>query len=288
MRRQAFFDLLHRYGRVFRHAWKARRETDTPDLRGHEAQFLPAALALRDAPVHPAPRVVLWLIMALALIACLWAVFGRIDIVATAAGKIIPNDRTKVIQPVETAVVKAIHIRDGQAVASGQALIELDATGAAADSERLRSEILTARYEVLRARAFLVALDDGKAPRLPPLDPQDMDGTDTGRHLAEQNQVAGQYQEYRARHLQLAAEIVRRQAERQATLDQVAKLEQTLPIARQRAQDYRKLVQEKTTGSSSRRISSPGTVIWNANKRASSRNRTWRPAGRKPTKSRRP
>lgn len=244
MRRKALTDLLHRYGRIFRHAWNHRRETDTPDLRGHEAQFLPAALALRDAPVHPAPRVVLWLIMAFALIACLWAVFGRIDVVATAAGKIIPNGRTKVIQPMETAVVKAIHVRDGQAVASGQVLIELDATGAAADSERLRSEILTARYEVLRARAFLAALDDGQAPRLPPLDPQDLEGADAARHLAERNQVAGQYQEYRARRSQLEAEIARRQAERQATLDQVAKLERTLPIVRQRARDYEKLVQE--------------------------------------------
>lgn len=244
MKRHAFADLLKRYAKIFCHAWSQRKETDAPDLQAHEAQFLPAALSLRDTPVHPAPRITLWLIMAFALVACLWAVFGRIDIVATAAGKIIPNDRTKVIQPMETAVVKAIHIRDGQAVEPGQVLIELDATGAVADSERLRSEILTARYEILRARAFLAALDDGEAPHLAPLDPEHMEGADAARHLAERNQVAGQYQEYRARRLQLEAEIARRQAERQATLDQVAKLEQTLPIARQRAQDYRKLVQE--------------------------------------------
>lgn len=42
----------------------------------------------------------------------------------------------------------------------------------------------------------------------------------------------------------MEAEIARRQAERQATLDQVAKLERTLPIVRQRARDYEKLVQE--------------------------------------------
>ncbi len=244
MRRKALVDLLSRYGRIFRHAWNHRRETDTPDLRDHEAQFLPAALALRDAPVHPAPRVVLWLIMAFALIACLWAGFGRIDVVATAAGKIIPNGRTKVIQSMETAVVKAIHVRDGQAVVPGQNLIELDATGAAADSERLRGEILTARYEVLRARVILAALDDGKAPRLPVLDPEYLEGADTARHLAEQDQIVGQYQEYRARRLRLEAEIERRQAELQATLEQVAKLDQVLPIVRQRAQDYRKLVQE--------------------------------------------
>lgn len=237
--RHALADLCRRYARIFRHAWSRRKEMDSPDLHRHEAQFLPAALALRDTPVHPAPRTALWLIMAFALIALLWAVFGRVDVVATAVGKIIPNDRTKVIQPVETAVVKTIHVRDGQQVQPGQVLIELDATTAAADSERLRSESLTARLEAGRAQALLIALANGAAPQLKPLA-----GADAARMLTEQSQAAGEYQEYQARRLQLEAEISRRRAELQATLDQVAKLEQTAPIARQRAQDYQRLVKE--------------------------------------------
>lgn len=237
--RHALADLCRRYARIFRHAWSRRKEMDSPDLHLHEAQFLPAALALRDTPVHPAPRTALWLIMAFALIALLWAVFGRVDVVATAVGKIIPNDRTKVIQPVETAVVKTIHVRDGQQVQPGQVLIELDATTAAADSERLRSESLTARLEAGRAQALLIALANGAAPQLKPLA-----GADAARMLTEQSQAAGEYQEYQARRLQLEAEISRRRAELQATLDQVAKLEQTAPIARQRAQDYQRLVKE--------------------------------------------
>jgi hemolysin D len=239
MKRHALADLFKRYAKVFRHAWTLSKETDTPALQPHEAQFLPAALALRDTPLHPAPRITLWLIMVFALIAVLWATFGRIDVVATAVGKIIPNDRTKVIQPMETAVVKAIHVRDGQAVTLGQVLIELDATTAAADSERLRNEALTARLEALRAQALLVSLASGTSPKLKPLD-----GIDAARLLAEQSQTTGQYQEYQARQLQLQAEIARRRAELQATQDQVVKLEQTAPIARQRAQDYQKLVKE--------------------------------------------
>lgn len=239
MKRHAIADLAKHYARIFRHTWSQRKETDTPVLQSHEAQFLPAALALRDTPVHPAPRIALWLIMAFALIAVQWATFGRIDVVATAVGKIIPNDRTKVIQPMETAVVKAIHVRDGQEVAPGQVLIELDATTTAADSERLRNEALTARLEALRAQALLTSLASGGAPRLAPLD-----DVDAARLLAEQSQANGQFQEYQARRLQLQAEIARRQAELQATQEQVAKLEQTVPIARQRAQDYQKLVKE--------------------------------------------
>ncbi len=239
MKRQALADLLGRYAKVFRHAWTQRGELDSPALQDHEAQFLPAALALRDTPAHPAPRIALWLIMVFALIALLWAIFGRIDVVATAIGKIIPNDRTKVIQPMETAVVKAIHVRDGQAVQPGQVLIELDATTTAADTERLRSEALNSRLEALRAQALLAALADGKPPRLEPLA-----GADAARLLAEQSQATGQFQEYQARQLQLQAEIARRRAELAATQEQVIKLEQTAPIARKRAEDYQRLVKE--------------------------------------------
>ena len=239
MKHHAFADLFKRYAKIFRHAWSQRKETDAPDLHPHEAQFLPAALSLRDTPVHPAPRITLWLIMTFALIALLWTIFGRIDVVATAVGKIIPNDRTKVIQPMETAVVKAIHVRDGQAVKLGQLLIELDATSAAADSERLRNEALTARLEALRAQALLASLANGTPPKLQPLD-----DVDPARLLAEQSQLSGQYQEYQARQRQLQDEIIRRRAELQTTQEQVTKLEQTAPIARQRAQDYQKLVKE--------------------------------------------
>lgn len=239
MKRHALADLFKRYAKLFRHAWSQRKETDAPALHAHEAQFLPAALALRDSPLHPAPRIALWLIMLFALIALLWAVFGRIDVVATAVGKIIPNDRTKVIQPMETAVVKAIYVRDGQRVQQGQVLIELDATDAGADSERLRNEALTARLEAARAQALLAALASGTPPRLPSLD-----GADAARLLAEQSQAAGQYQEYQARQQQLQAEITRRRAELQATREQVTKLEQTTPIARQRAQDYQNMLKD--------------------------------------------
>ena len=239
MKRHAYADLVKRYAKVFRHAWSRRKELDTPVLQSHEAQFLPAALALRDTPVHPAPRMALWLIMAFALIALLWAIFGRIDVVATAVGKIIPNDRTKVIQPMETAVVKSIHVRDGQMVQLGQVLIELDTTSTAADSGRLRNEALTARLEAARAQAMLGALAQGRPAQMPLVS-----GADPTRMSTEQSQLLGQYQEYQARQQQLQAETTRRQAELQTTQEQVSKLEKTLPIARRRAEDYQKLVKE--------------------------------------------
>jgi len=159
-------DLFTRYSKVFRHAWRQRKSLEGTPRRRHEAAFLPAALSLQETPVHPAPRIAMGLALLFAVIALGWAVFGKIDIVASAQGKLIPDDRSKVVQPMETASVAAIHVRDGQLVKAGEVLIELDATQTQADSTRVGEELAAARLEAERARALLRAVEQGGAPRL--------------------------------------------------------------------------------------------------------------------------
>jgi hemolysin D len=233
----AGLDLLRRYARVLRHAWGERQQMDATRRHGHEAEFLPAALALRDTPLHPAPRIAMGLIMLFALIALLWAVFGNIDIVASAQGKLIPDDRSKVVQPMETASVLAIHVRDGQRVAAGDLLIELDATQVRADSTRIDQDFQSARLDVALARALLTSLETSRPPRLQPEFAVDAD-----RLAAEQRQLDGRHGELRAKLEQLDAEVTRRAAELRATRELVDKLAQTAPMARQRAQDYKDLL----------------------------------------------
>ena len=237
LRLQATLDLLKRYATIFSHVWKIRKDLDSPQRLAHEAQFLPAALELQETPVSPAPRIVAWLLMAFALIAVLWAIFGQIDVVATAQGKIVPNEVSKLIQPIETATVKAIHVVDGQAVKAGQVLVELDATMAQADSTRTANDLTTATLQAARARGLLAALATGKAPRIEPLAHIGVE-----RLTQEQRILDGQYGEYVARVTRIDAEIAKREAERRSTEAIVRKLEQTAPIARQRAQDFKDLV----------------------------------------------
>ncbi|MBL8387303.1 MAG: HlyD family type I secretion periplasmic adaptor subunit [Hydrogenophaga sp.] len=237
VRLQAFGDLLQRYGAVWRHAWQHRKDMEPEPLQPHEAQFLPAALSLQETPVSPAPRVAMWLIIAFALLALLWSIFGQIDVVATAQGKIVPNDRTKTIQPFETASVRAIRVTDGQAVKAGDVLVELDPTSSRADLDRVRSELAAARLQVARSKAVLAALDGaGKASLVRP------DGIDDGAYQEAQSLLAGQLAEYAAKQSRIDAEIAQRVAELRSTQELVTKLENTLPIARQRAQNYKNLV----------------------------------------------
>ena len=187
--------------------------------------------------------------MALFTIALAWACLGQIDIVAVAPGRLIVSERTKVIQPLERSVVQRILVQDGDHVEAGQPLVELDPTSAQADKASLTETRKAAQSEWLRARALqqmlskqeLVAhthqaLDAKKAlENDAPADWSPADKADT------QAQLAAEWSDITARLARLSAEHQRRQAEAATVRAMIAKLEATLPIARQREQDFQAL-----------------------------------------------
>lgn len=228
--------LFSRYASIFRACWKNRKLLDSPKLLSHEAQFLPAALALQETPVSPAPRMLAYLLIAFAFIALLWAILGQIEIVAVAQGKIIASGHTKVIQPIEVATVKAIYVTDGQEVKAGDPLIDLDATQSSADLIRVTEDLLDARLEAGRAQAFLDTIQGRKPATLKIADADAIHIQDIILRL--QSDLA----EYYAKLSKLDAEITQHQSEMQTTQEQISKLEQTVPIARERASDYQNLL----------------------------------------------
>lgn len=240
MRLQAVGDLLQRYGAAFRHAWRRRAEMAAVPRLAHEVQFLPAALALQDTPASPAPRAAMWLLIVFSGAALTWAVFGHLDVVATATGKIVPDDRTKTVQPFDTATVRAIHVTDGQSVKAGDILIELDATLAQADVDRIAGDLAAARLQVARGKGMLAALDGNQPPAI-----ERPAGIDQAIFQEAQRLLLGQHREYLAKAARLEAEIARREAESRSTRALVVKLEQTVPIARRRAEDFKRLVSQK-------------------------------------------
>ena len=105
-----------------------------------ELAFLPAALEIVETPPSPIGRAIGATIVAVFCVALLWAAFGHVDIVASASGKVVPSGRVKLIQPFETGVVRAIHVRDGQSVKAGEVLIELDPSITAAEQAQKEAE----------------------------------------------------------------------------------------------------------------------------------------------------
>ncbi|WP_295981137.1 HlyD family type I secretion periplasmic adaptor subunit, partial [uncultured Variovorax sp.] len=244
--RHPVFELLGRYGAVFKAAWKHRHELAGPKRLTDEAAFLPAALSLQDTPVHPAPRRLAYALIALFLTALIWSIFGQVDIVAVAPGKIIVSERTKIIQPLEVSVVKRVLVRDGDHVEAGQALVELDPTMATADRTNVNELLKAAQSEVMRTRALLKALNTPNtselhAPDLGKTIPSGWSDEDASSARAELND---EWSDITAKLAKAAAEINRRQAEIATAREVVTKLETTLPIARQREADFRQLADQ--------------------------------------------
>src|ERR1700726_3876502 len=142
------------------------------EVRRREAEiaFLPAALEITEPPASPVGRAIGASIVAFFCVALAWASLGEVDIVTTSTGKIVPGGRTKLIQPFETGVVRAIHVRDGQAVKAGDVLIELDPTMTGADLGHFKSDLIAAQLDAARLRAALAAKDDPAAELKPPPD----------------------------------------------------------------------------------------------------------------------
>lgn len=238
-RLNAVLELFIRYSAIFRHAWLEQKKLDLRPRLPHEVQFLPAALELQETPVSPAPRVTMWLLMTFSFIALLWALFGHIDVVAIAHGKIVPSDRTKVIQSFETATVRAIKVIDGQTIKAGEVLVELDATDTSADTKRIANDHITALLKAERAKALLDAIDSNKLAII-----ANVPEVDKFRLEQEQRILDGEYGEHLAKLARLDAEISQRRAGLNSTREIVHKLELTVPIARQRADDIEGMVKK--------------------------------------------
>lgn len=126
-------------------------------------------------------------------------------------------------------MVRAINVRDGQAVQAGEVLLTLDATTRDAEVQRLDGDRLAARLDLARASSMLLAIQGNREPA--PVE-QWLADVGAGQQAAARHWVAGQYQEYRTVLDALEAEIRQRDAEIQAAKGQIASLDQELTKAR--------------------------------------------------------
>ena len=196
-------------------------------MHAQERAFLPAALEVMETPPNPLGRRTAYALFVVALATLGWAVFGKVDIVAVASGKVVSHLRTQVVQPFEIASVTSVLVSPGQQVSAGDPLIELDKTVALAERDRAQSDLVAALLDQMRLTAFL----DGSttAPFATIAQASAFDTTHAQAQLTAQvatraSQLAG-----------LEQEKMQRAAERLVQQQTVAKLEETLPLVAKRA-----------------------------------------------------
>lgn len=199
--------------------------------------FSPPLLRLQESSPNPLGRQVLWLLASLLAFLILWAVIGRLDIVAVAEGKLIPQSYLKIVQPADAGIVKEILVREGETVHAGQVLMrmdtlitEADAKSIAADYQRKRLSLRRIDAE-LSGHAFVAAADD----------PAALAGEVAAQYRANRQALAAALAEERSRLLKARAEL--------ASAQQVqSKLGEVLPHYRTQDEAYASLVKDGFVG----------------------------------------
>ena len=150
---------IRKHIQAFRQVWADRAQFASSVGAVSDTDFLPAALEITERPVSPTARGTAWVLLGGLVVTLAWLTLGRVDVVASAQGRLIPSDNIKLVQPSEAGIVRAIHVRDGQRVKKGQILVELDPTVSTAEAIQAESALRTAELDAARARSVLAALD---------------------------------------------------------------------------------------------------------------------------------
>ena len=101
-------------------------------------RFQPDTVLLERAKPPLGARMTLYILAALIFLTMLWAVFGKIDKIVVAEGKIVTVSTPVILQSYSISIVKDIKVAMGQKVKSGELLVVLDPTFAQADMSQLQ------------------------------------------------------------------------------------------------------------------------------------------------------
>ncbi|NIJ39527.1 hemolysin D [Sphingopyxis panaciterrae] len=229
------FPAMARHLSILRESWQRQNEADRRAKPRSDHEFLPAALEIMEKPPSPGLRWLMLSLCGLLVVALIWSVIGRVDVVATASGKVVPAGNVKQIQPIEIGYVHAIHVKNGQHVEAGQLLVELDATLVGAEAEQASKGLLGAEIDAARNAALLGHLDGRSSRFATPA------GTSPDIVATQSQYVRSAIAEYEGERASLVQQRAENAAELASVEAEITKLEQTLPIVEQQLAARREL-----------------------------------------------
>ena len=207
------------------------------NLKAEALDFAPAIVRVQDKPPSPLPRVVLHCTLALFAILLVWCAIGRLDIIAVAQGKLVPQSYLQIVQPFESGIVREILVKEGDQVKAGQILARMDASLSDADGKTLANDL---RLKSLQLRRIDAELAGSNVKRLSD-DPSELFA-----------QVEAQHRERRRAYLDSLGEqqaTLRKAREDLASAQEVkAALEKTLPVLVAQDEGWEQLAKEGFAG----------------------------------------
>jgi hemolysin D len=119
------------------------------------AEFQPDAIEIEQKTPPRLARLTLYCVLALIVAAVTWASVSHVDMIVTAQGKLITTRPNLVVQPLETSVIREIHVKAGDHVNRGDVLATLDPTFSQADLDQLRNRVAAFDASINRLKAEL-------------------------------------------------------------------------------------------------------------------------------------
>lgn len=121
---------------------------DLPEVLrdARQAGNAPAAASESGSPSHKPRRITRQRLLVAALGGLvLVGLFYPVENVVVASGQVIPSDRVQTVQHLEGGIVTAVHVKEGQTIAKGQEILEIDLGGASLNLEQLTARSATAQ-----------------------------------------------------------------------------------------------------------------------------------------------
>lgn len=146
---------------------RRRREQRSDPTAPAILEFQLPSTAVANAPIPQVARSIIWIISSLVVALITLAAVIPVDQVVITRGMVVSQSPNIVVQPLETAIVRSIEVREGQLVKAGQLLARLDSTFASADQTALTAQVSTLEAQMGRLKAEA----DGKPFNYNGLDP---------------------------------------------------------------------------------------------------------------------
>ncbi len=202
--------------------------SDKPTLLSPDAlEFAPGLLSIQESPPARLPRTVMYTVGTLFVVLLLWAFFGKLNIIASAEGRLVPQTYVKIVQPSEAGIVQEILVREGESVKVGQVLMRMDATLDDADEKTIGNDLAMRSLQLRRIDAELASK---------PLIRKSNDPDALFR------QIESQYRDHLLSHkdsLGQAREALKKaQREYDSAREILTKLKEVTPILKQQADAY--------------------------------------------------
>ena len=178
----------------------AFQTNDESVASGAILEFQSPTLTLIAAPAPFTARMTLWLLGSLVVLSMALLATVPVDRVVATTGIVLAQSPNVIVQPLETAIVRKIYVREGQEVKKGEILAQLDPTFARSDEKATVAQMESLRAQVQR-------LKDELANK-----PYVSDGTQYGQleeiaYLQRRQQFATQVEQYNEQVKSLQAKI---------------------------------------------------------------------------------